>query len=490
MRVIIGHWGHEANTFAEQMINFDRYTGRGITYGQDSIAANDGVPSYLGGIIKACKEEGIEPVPALAYTAAAPVLDKDCTKRMLDSILEVCRENKGKVDGVCIALHGAGVSEIADDLEAYTLREIRKILGDDIPITVPLDLHGNISDEMAELTQGLFGIRKYPHTDKADASYLAMKTLARILKDGLKTETKVVHLPMLLPISAGQTAKPPFPEMEAYFKKYVEDHDLVDASLFHGFPYADVKDSSVSVVVVAKHDAKSAADHLAKYVWDKRYEFKIESNTTKQALTLATQVEKDGYIVINEASDNPGGGCPGDGTHLLREMLERDLPKSIFGYIVDPEAVEEIFQYRVGDKVSLKLGGKHEAIFGAPLEIKDATIVCLSDGVFYHTTPTLCGLRANLGKCARIRVSNVDIIVGSVSNQTFDNQPFLVTGADINNYRYVGLKSTQHFRAYFTDKAAAIINCDPPGLNSSDLTCFDYKKIARPIFPLDDNVTF
>ena len=87
-------------------------------------------------------------------------------------------------------------------------------------------------------------------------------------------------------------------------------------------------------------------------------------------------------------------------------------------------------------------------------------------------------------------MSNVDIIVGSVSNQTFDNQPFLVTGADINNYRYVGLKSTQHFRAYFTDKAAAIINCDPPGLNSSDLTCFDYKKIARPVFPLDDNVTF
>ena len=31
----------------------------------------------------------------------------------------------------------------------------------------------------------------------------------------------------------------------------------------------------------------------------------------------------EGPIIINESSDNPGGGTPGDGTHLLRELLKR-----------------------------------------------------------------------------------------------------------------------------------------------------------------------
>ena len=74
--------------------------------------------------------------------------------------------------------------------------------------------------------------------------------------------------------------------------------------------------------------------------------------------------------------------------------------------------------------------------------------------------------------------------------QTFDDRPFLVTGADLADYRYVGLKSTQHFRSYFKDRAGAIIACDPPGLTCSNLTYFDFKKIPRPVYPLDENVTF
>ena len=41
--------------------------------------------------------------------------------------------------------------------------------------------------------------------------------------------------------------------------------------------------------------------------------------------------------VIHETSDNCGGGSPGDGTHLLRAMIEARLPDACFGFIVDPE---------------------------------------------------------------------------------------------------------------------------------------------------------
>jgi microcystin degradation protein MlrC len=241
---------------------------------------------------------------------------------------------------------------------------------------------------------------------------------------------------------------------------------------------------------VAEKGGQEAAEHLARYVWEKKGLFKLDSNSPEKALAMAKEEKKDGYIVINEASDNPGGGCPGDGTHLLRQMLKENLPRSIFGYMVDEACVEAIFRHRPGDRVDLTLGGKHEKIFGEPLTLKDALIISLSDGVFHHTSPNLKGIKTSLGKSARIRVGNVDIVVGSNRNQTFDDRPFAVTGADLREWRYVGLKSTHHFRSFFEGKAARIISCDPPGLSASDLGCFDYQKIPRPVFPLDKDTEF
>jgi len=89
-----------------------------------------------------------------------------------------------------------------------------------------------------------------------------------------------------------------------------------------------------------------------------------------------------------------------------------------------------------------------------------------------------------------VKVGNVEIVIASVRNQTFDDQPFAVLGADLADYRYVGLKSTQHFRGFFGSRAAAIFSADPPGLNSGDLSVFDFRKIQRPVYPLDRDTVY
>ena len=490
MKVLVGHFSHEANTFAENMVDFAQYIAKGALFGEESITQSEGTSVYMGGIIKACREENIDMIPTCAHSCAAPVLTRDCVDKMMEAILPVCEKHKNELDGICIALHGAGVADGIDDLELYVLTEIRKIVGPDIPIVVPMDLHGNVSGETTKLANGIFGIRNYPHTDKADIAYLAMKTLARVMRKEIEIETKIVHLPLLIPIAAGMTANAPFPEINDYMDKQVKDRGLIYASLFQGFPYADVSCSTASVCVVSEKGAQEAAEDIARFVWERRNYFNPNTLTAAQAFDLAEKVEEDGYIIINDMSDNPGGGCPGDGTHLLREMLKRDLPGSIFGFMCDAYAVNKIWEHRPGDTLDLTLGGNHEKIFGEPLQIKNAQIVAFSDGNFLHTSPNLFGLPAKLGKTARIRVSNVDIIIASVRAQTFDDRPFLTTGADINDYRYIALKSTQHFRGYFGDKAAAIIPCDPPGLSTSDLTAFTYHKIPRPVYPLDEGVIF
>ena len=61
-----------------------------------------------------------------------------------------------------------------------------------------------------------------------------------------------------------------------------------------------------------------------------------------------------GPVVINETNDNCGAGCPGDGTHLLRAMLDAGLgtargPRKVaFGFFCDAEAVRVAVQAGIG----------------------------------------------------------------------------------------------------------------------------------------------
>ena len=122
MKVLVGHFGHEANTFAENKTSYEDFIGRGIWLGDDSIAKSEGTAVYLGGIIQACREEQIDMIPTCAYTCAAPTLTRECVEKMMAHILPVAQAHRQEIDGVCLALHGAGVSEDLDDLETYVLR--------------------------------------------------------------------------------------------------------------------------------------------------------------------------------------------------------------------------------------------------------------------------------------------------------------------------------------------------------------------------------
>ncbi|MER9204221.1 MlrC C-terminal domain-containing protein [Mesorhizobium sp. M0933] len=118
-----------------------------------------------------------------------------------------------------------------------------------------------------------------------------------------------------------------------------------------------------------------------------------------------------GYVVIVEISDNPGAGAPGTGTHLLREILRRDLPKTIFGFISDPEIALLAHEVGVGGVVSGLLGGKTDKIHGAPIELHNARVCALSDGNATYVSPMMEGLPVCYGKTARLCIGNVDIIV-------------------------------------------------------------------------------
>jgi microcystin degradation protein MlrC len=186
-------------------------------------------------------------------------------------------------------------------------------------------------------------------------------------------------------------------------------------------------------------------------------------------------------VVINETCDNPGGGAPGDGTHLLRAMLDADLHDAAFGFVADPAVAAQAHAAGVGARIDVRLGGKHGSLHGSTLELA-CEVRTLTDGriVLQHM---LEGVLIDLGRSARLRCGGVDVIVTSNPFQTLDAEVFLLHGIDVTRCSVVGLKSSQHFRAGFTHLAGAILTADAPGLTTTLVETFAHTTATRPLWP-------
>ena len=61
-------------------------------------------------------------------------------------------------DAVLLALHGAGVVGGIDDLEGDLCVAVRALVGVSVPVIATFDLHGNITQTMADALDGVFGV--------------------------------------------------------------------------------------------------------------------------------------------------------------------------------------------------------------------------------------------------------------------------------------------------------------------------------------------
>jgi microcystin degradation protein MlrC len=199
MKIFIGQLGHETNTFSQDLTDIERFSTAGNCEGEELRTRYAQSNHYLGGMIKATAEANVEVFYGISVATAGPLITRKCLDYYVKRFCEALIPYADQVYGLCLALHGAGCAEGIDDIECYTLRHVREIVGMDMPITISLDLHGNISKEMVQLTNGIFGIKCYPHTDCDEAGYMAMQILIQFLQRKLKLGMHFIRLPLLLP---------------------------------------------------------------------------------------------------------------------------------------------------------------------------------------------------------------------------------------------------------------------------------------------------
>lgn len=485
MKLAVGQVVHETNTFSNVATNKHRFEEWEWVSGAAFFAAHKGVRSYVGGMLERASAHDITLLPTFSAAAAPSGLIPDGTfQEIKNELLSRVRLLAPEIDGVCLALHGAGVAEGVDDIEGDILREVRDIVGDK-PIVATLDLHGNVTDAMVEHADVLLGVRYYPHTDMYERGQEAIEVMRAMLAGELKPVMRLTKAPLMVPTFTSNL--PPVRDINDICADWEQHENLVDCTFFHGFPYTDIPDVRVSVVTVANGDAElaeAAGTDVAQKIWHKRDQFNANYPSPAQGIKQALAAQGQ-PIVINETADNPGIGAPGDGTYLLRALLEAGLERACIATIADPQTVKKAHQAGIGSTIDVTIGGNTDHHHGSPVKVK-AYVKTLTDGKFVISSPMGAGRARSLGLSARLQVGGLDIIVSSIKGQLLDEQFFLLHGIDVTTYKIVALKSSQHFRAGFEPLAAQIISVDSPGIATMDLTSFDYQRLERPIFPLDD----
>lgn len=488
-KVLIAEIKHETNTFCSTVTNEEAFSGRYLKYGEEIPSFFDGVKVEMGGILKACEGENLEIVPSIAANATpggrvSRAFFNKAKERILTDL-----QKHAPIDGIVLSLHGAMVLEDDEDGEGNLLEAIRQSVGDEIPIMASLDLHANVSEKMVSNCDAFFAYETYPHKDLYERAYQAAKTMARTLRGEIRPVMEFRKLPILAPYL--ETSKDPMKEIMDLAAEKESNPGVVKISILHGFSWADISVAGMSVIAVTDNDpglARIIANDFARDLWDRRKTFVKHATPLYDAVGEAI-CSSENPVLLADIADNPGGGGPGDGTHILRALLEKAADNVGIALITDPETVNDAMNAGVGAKIQIKLGGKTEKLHGEPVA-GEAYVKTLCDGIFINKGPMSKGLTVNVGRMAVVDMNGIDIIVCERRHQPWDPEIFRRAGIQPEDKKIIVVKSSMHYRAAYSELVKSIIEVDTPGLTSTNFSHFAYTNLTRPIFPLDPDTQF
>jgi microcystin degradation protein MlrC len=492
-RVLTARFMHETNTFSRVKTDLAVWQRRDFHRDNEIPAAFRGTRSALGASFEAADKYGwtlIHPISANANPSGT--VTDDAFEHIGGAILSATRT--GPIDGVLLHLHGAMVVESHEDGEGELLRRLRQILGPGVPVVVTLDLHANVTQAMADNASALIAFRTYPHIDMYERAWQGAELLERTMKGEIKPKTVIATRPMLYGLDWGRTQRGPMAELIARGEALEAAGTVLAVSICAGFPLADIRDVGPTVTVTIDgadpqgqiNRGQAIAEEFMDHAWATRDFTTVHMLTVAEAVARCREGKQgDKPLVVADFTDNPGGGGYGDATAFLKGLVEAGVESVAFHAICDPEAVAAGMKAGIGP-ATLTLGGRIDpALGGFPLTLT-GEITHLTNGRFIAYGPMGGGVERNYGPSLVFRVGGVDIILITNNGQATDLAQFTSLGIDPARYRTVALKSMQHFRAAFEPIAREVILVHTGALCQVDYTPENYKRVRRPIWPIDD----
>jgi microcystin degradation protein MlrC len=506
-RVAAAQIAHETNVFSAVKTDLAAFEASGLHFGPAVIEIARGANTEFWGFVTGAEAQGFDLEPILAVWATpSGLVTADAIEHvtgLLDDGLRRARAEGRPLDGVLLALHGAMVTEIDDDGDGYILKIVREIVGPDVPVVATLDLHANISPRMVELADTLIGYDTYPHIDMAERGEEATAILARLMRGEFRP-TPALRKPPMLPTSQRMTTgRMPMRALMERAHVIEEDPRVINVTIAGGFPLGDNADAGFGVLVTTNDDpdlAAELANELATEAWSLRDGFLGGVASFEHAAELIHSLDSEedvdmpvsGPLVLVDIADNPWSGGPGDSVELLRFFFAQRVEGAAIALVRDPEVVREAIAAGPGGKIAVNLGGKTDRLHGEPLPVR-AHVKLLSDGRYVNDGPMMAGLTVDLGPTALLLCEPasgpssppVEVLVTTRAETPVDLNVFRCHGIEPTRHRVLGLKGKGHFRAAFEPIARRVVLVEGPGTTGADLSRLTFRKVRRPIWPLD-----
>ncbi len=489
-RIAVGGIVHETNTFSPTLTDLDAFARLALDEGQPLIERWHNSASSLGGALQGLSQAGYEAVPLL-YATAMPsgLVTREAYQSLLARLLDRLAAAL-PLDGVLLVLHGAMVAEGQDDCEGEILERVRALVGPSCPVVSVLDMHGSLTPAMVTAADALVAFNRNPHSDAFDRGVEAAGLLHRLLDEGARWTKALASPPLLLSALTTATARLPLRAMHEQADVFKKDPHVVNISIMGGFAYSDIPCAGVSVLVTTTADqalAQRMAQALADIAWQHREAARDTGLPIEQAVRRAMEAPC-GPVILADIGDNVGGGSPGDGTLLLQALLAANAQEAVV-VLADPEAVRQAAQAGVGATLELTVGGKQDDWHGAPVRVR-GSVESLTDGHFTVSGTdhfaNIYGQEVRMGRCARLRCSGIDLLLTERKTPPGDLAQLRSQGIEPETKKIIVVKSPVAFRGAYEPIAAEILEVDTPGICAASLHHFTYRKLRRPIFPLDD----
>lgn len=486
MSVIIGSMRYEANAFCPNAADLDFFKEGYLLYGDEIKKELEGSRSGEDAFFDVLKKNGIKAAPTIATCAVSSggIAKEEAFSHFKEEFVQRTTQimESDTVEGVLLDMHGAMVTEECDDPEGVIAELIRNIVGDSVPIGVSLDAHAKITPRLVKNVDIIVGFHTIPHIDHYETSERVAELVVETIKGKIKPQMAAIAIPTLMPVEAENHEFGFYREMLEISGKYEDEDDVYSVTCFLGQPWLDCPGNAGSFITAISDSMEKSeiiVREFAETYWDKKETCVAEKYPIEETVEIA--LKEKGPVVITELGDAPPAGSIGDGNDLLKALLKAKPDKQCLVTVVDPQAVKDAQAAGEGNMVKTSVGWRLDNRWGEPVEI-EGKVILIKQGDYFTSVDHFPG---TMGMSALIQIDQIYLIVCECTFQHLDPGTYRCMNLEPADAHIVGVKSTEHFRAYYGELANDILMADTKGSSMSDFAEFKWEKKGHPIWPID-----
>lgn len=417
--------------------------------------------------------EGIVLAPAvLAIATPGGPVERVAYDALKDEFLDGLRRAL-PLDGLYLSMHGAMFVEGMEDAEADWIGAAREVVGPDCLISASYDLHGNLSPAVVEALDLVTAYRTAPHEDMAETRERAIALLLACLRENRSPHKALATVPVLLPGERVMTTREPARSLYARIPEAIADFHLLDASILVGYAWADEPRVAASVIALGEdaRSAREAADTLAAEFWAQRAAFTLgePAADVDECIRVALAHDEPGFF-ISDSADNITAGAVGDSPFVLGRLLAVGAPDAVVAPLIDAAATMACFEAGIAAEVALEVGASLDPSQGPPVPVRGRVLRIADRGVD--------------GRQAVLRVGGVDVILCERRVGFTEVEQFRALGIEPATRRIIVVKLGYLYPELMRIATGAWLAFSP-GVVPLDVTSLPYRRVRRPIYPLD-----